>query len=858
MGVVYAAYDPDLDRKVALKLLLPGQRDPEEQGRARLLREAQAMARVSHPNVITVHDVGTFGQQVFVAMEFIQGQTLHDWLRQGGHSWREILRVFLEAGRGLAAAHRAGLVHRDFKPANVLIGNGARVYVTDFGLARLAAARGEEDEEPTLGNPAPPGEGSGSGLSSDLTTAGVILGTPKYMPPEQYTAQGVDARADQFSFCAALYWALYVKRPFDPRQVERLAAQALEPSGALSGGVLRAVPPGSLIREPPRESPVPAWARRAVLRGLSPHPDDRFASMEALVEALSQQSRRARWRGALLAAGTLGLASLGLGVHLHRQSQVCAGSEALAATAWSPAARQQVEAAFAATGRPFAAESAERVARLLDGYARDWTRMHTEACEDTRVRGVQTEDLLSLRMVCLERRRKDLGALVGQLADADGKVVERAVDAAAALPSLLPCGDIESLADQAPRPADPDRRATIDRLDARLAELKALFDAGRYPRALEEARRLQPEVDTAAWQPLRAELHNHLGWLQQQMGEVDPGLRALEHALDAAESSRSDRLRLEILIRLVFALANHGRTQEAERWGEVAEALLTRLGGEPQLAMDLLGNLGNLRMMQGRYSQARDFFEKARALQEGTLGAEHPKRARVSFSLGLAALRLGESERAIQLLTEALQQTEAAKGRVHPELGNRHAMLATALRESGDPARALEHARAALEVRKATLGPEHPLVGDALDEAGMCLIDLKRHDEALASFRLAVELKRRVLGPDHADLSYSYDGIGQVLLAQGRAADAVMPLRQALAYEEAEPEALAQTGFALARALWETGRAPADSRAEALRARERYLKLEKPRLVEEIDAWLQARQQAPGVLKAAKQRTRRR
>ncbi|QSQ26164.1 tetratricopeptide repeat protein [Pyxidicoccus parkwayensis] len=844
MGVVYAAYDPDLDRKVALKLLHAGLSGPLENGRARLLREAQAMARVSHPNVIAVHDVGTHGDQVFVAMELIQGQNLHDWVKQGGHSWRDVVRVFLEAGRGLAAAHQVGLIHRDFKPANVLMGPGSRVYVTDFGLARLAAEHVDEDaleagEGDTREDP------NGPGLAADLTAAGAVVGTPQYMPPEQYVAQGADARSDQFSFCASLYWALYGRRPFEHRHVQRIAATALQQSGTLSGEVLRGAQPGTVIREPPKDARVPAWVRRVVLRGLSLHPEDRFASMDALLEALSQHTRQSRWRMALLGVGTAALAALGFGVYVHHRAELCTGSESLVASTWGPAARQKLEAAFAATGRPFAKESAERVTRMLDGYARDWARQHTTVCEDTRVRGAQTEELMSLRMVCLERRRKDLGALVGQLTEADGKVVERAVDATAALPSLSQCGDVEALTEQTPRPANPRLRASIDQLDARLAEVKALFDAGRYPKALEEAKRLQPGVDAAEWLPLQAELRNHLGWLQVQMGDADAGLRELEKALDAAEASRSDRMRLEILIRLIFAQANHGQTGQAERWGEVAQALLTRLGGEPLLAMDLMGNLGNICLMQGRYPQARDFFEKARALQEDTLGSEHPKRAKVSFSLGLVALRQGESSRAIQFLTEALQQTEAAKGADHPEMGNRHAMLATALRESGDAARALTHAQAALEVRKAALGPEHPLVADALDEVGMCLIDLKRHDEALATFQRAVELKRNALGEEDSDLSYSYDGIGQVLLAQGRAADAIEPLRKALAYEEAEPEALAQTGFALARALWQTGTELANSRAEAVRARERFAELQKTARVTEIDLWLeQARDDA--------------
>jgi len=857
MGVVYAAYAPDLDRKVALKVLRPDKGDAEgPAGRAALLREAQAMARVSHPNVIAVHDVGSFGAQVFVAMEFIQGVNLHEWVRQDKkRPWQEVLRVFLEAGRGLAAAHKAGLVHRDFKPANVLIGSGGRVYVTDFGLARLApvaqaeaeeAARGGEGEEP-----------ASTGMLDELPTeTGLVMGTPQYMPPEQYLGTPVDARADQFSFCASLYWALYRKRPFEPKKVARAAAEASQSAKKSSGGTdesWRLLPHGNVVHEPPRDSKVPAWVRRALLRGLELHPEERFASLEALLQALSQDQRHVRRRSALAVAGLMGLAAAGVGGVLYRQSQVCAGSEELVASAWGPAVRQKLEAAFTASGRPFAADSARRVVGLLDGYAAGWARQHTQACEATRVHGTQTESLLSLRMVCLERRRQDLGALAGLLAEADAKLVDKAVDAAGALPALEPCQDIASLTEQTPLPADPARRATLARLGEQVAQVKALNAAGRYKPALELAQKLSPEVAATAWLPLQAELRYHHGWMQLQTGAVEAGILELEKAFDDAESSRSDRLRMESLIRLVYALSNNGHPEEARQWGQRGTALLARLGGEPRLAVDLLGNLGTLALMRGQYKEAWESYAKARTLL-AELGPDDVRHSKLIFSQGLASLRLGEHTRAIELISESLRLTEADKGRLHPEVASQHTMLATTYRESGEQDKALSHARTALEIRKTTLGPEHRLVAESLDELGMTLIALKRHDEAKASFEEALALKKKVLGPEHSDLSYSYDGIGQALLEGGRAAEAVEPLRKALAFTEVEPEALAQTGFALAKALWAVGQEQGRAREVATQARERYVKLEKPQQVAELDAWLGSHQevQVEAPVKSAK------
>ncbi|MCP3143148.1 serine/threonine-protein kinase [Pyxidicoccus xibeiensis] len=853
IGVVYAAYDPELDRKVALKLLRPDKVHPGATDEAAgLLREAQAMARVSHPNVITVHDVGTLGERVFIAMEFIQGQNLHEWGRQKPPPTpREVLRVFLQAGQGLLAAHRVGLVHRDFKPANVLLGRNGRVCVTDFGLARLTPLT-REDEETPLHEAGAWVHGLPS--SAPVTQAGLVKGTPHFMPPEQYLGSGVDARTDQFSFCASLYRTLYRKHAVTPRLMVEAATQAVRRQGEAPPGTesWRLLPRG-VAKVPPAEARVPARVRQAIMRGLSLHPEDRFPSMEALLEELAWEQRRSHRRGALAAAGLLAAATAGTGLYFHRQSQVCAGADSLVASAWGPTERQQLEAAFGATGRPFASESAHGVTRLLDAYASQWARSHTEACEATRVRGAQTEELLSLRMVCLERRRKSLGALVGLLTGADGKVVERAVDAASALPGLEACRDIESLAEQPALPADPARRAALEELGGQLAQVRALLDAGRYAQGLELAEKLEPQAALAAYRPLQAELSYLRAWLLHQQGKPEESLRQFERALQEAEASRADRQRLEVLTRFTYALANNGHPEEARRWGDLARGVLERMGSEPLAAFDLSVNLGYAALFGGRYQEAWDSFSKARAL-EGALAPEDPRRAKVSHALGLAALRLGDVPKAIGLLDESLRRTEALKGPGHPEAAIRRSMLATAYRESGEPAKALEHVRASLAIRQATLGPEHPLVAGDLDELGECFLLLKRHDEALKSFREAEALKRKALGAEHPDLSYSLDGVGKTLLAQGRPAEAIAPLRQALSYENTDPEALAQTGFTLAQALWAVGQAPEQAREEARRARERYTALGQQKQAEEVGAWLEARKERPGAQERSRPR----
>jgi hypothetical protein len=294
MGTVYAAHDPDLDRTLALKVLRPalGRGPKAAELKVRLAREARALARISHPNVITVYDTGAIGDQLFVAMELVAGGTLRSWLREAPRSWRDVLDAYLAAGRGLAAAHAAGIIHRDFKPDNVLVGVDGRVRVTDFGLSRTgwddaAPNQRAEDTAESVPFSAPRGgDGSRKGCGSSLTATGALVGTPVYMAPEQLAGGAASARSDLFSFCVALYEGLYDERPFSGSTLEALRQSAREP-----------VPP------PPARARVPPWVRRVLLRGLHADPDARYPSMTALLHALSREPARGRtWRVILGAA----------------------------------------------------------------------------------------------------------------------------------------------------------------------------------------------------------------------------------------------------------------------------------------------------------------------------------------------------------------------------------------------------------------------------------------------------------------------------------------------------------------------------------------------------------------------------
>ncbi|HEY2364814.1 MAG TPA: protein kinase, partial [Polyangiaceae bacterium] len=389
-GVVYSAHDPELDRKIAIKLL-HAKIDAQE----RLFNEARAMAKLSHPNVVAVHDVGAFEGHVFVAMEFVAGGTLRAWM-QDVHTTEEIIAAFVDAGRGLAAAHKAGIIHRDFKPENVLASKDGRVRVTDFGLA--ARGRADTNMPESDRNVAP-------GSDATLWTK-AMAGTPAYMAPEQRDGGVADARSDQYAFCVAFAEALHGSRPESPRDV-------------LS-------PKGSTRRVPKKLSQILA-------RGLEERPAARFPSMTSILRAtLATQARGRRWL-ALAALLVVAIATFGVVRVLSARSRMCADAAGGLKGVWDDDSRTAAQRAFDRSGAPNASETWQRVSKTLDAYAAQWTGSRTEACEATRIRGEQSDAMLGLRMQCLDRRRGELRALSDLFSRADTDVVEHAAFAASRL-----------------------------------------------------------------------------------------------------------------------------------------------------------------------------------------------------------------------------------------------------------------------------------------------------------------------------------------------------------------------------------------------------------------------------------------
>ena len=786
MGDVYAAYDPKLDRRVALKLM--NERVASPALAARFAREAQAVARLSHSNVVAIFDAGEFGDRIYLAMEFVEGTTLAAWLTAAPRSWREIRDVFVSAGTGLMAAHDAGLIHRDFKPQNVMVGRDGSVRVMDFGLAADVADL--EDGQPTIGKGHFAPELTAHTVA--LTAAGVLLGTPLYMAPEQFLARATDARTDQFSFCVALYEALYGERPF--------------PSSSFAA-LLEAVV-GGRVREPAQRARVPSFLRKLLLRGLETEPAARYPSMRALLEVLRHDPIRRRRTLAVFAAVGLGALTAAAGVQriATRGQRMCGGATEKLAGIWEPGdhgeRRAAIHRAFLGTGRPFAEETWTRVSTLLDDYSRRWTGMYRDACEATHVRGDQSAEVLDLRMTCLEGPRSAMRALTDVLSRTDAAMLVKAVDAAQALPPLERCTDIPALRTVVPPPADAETRGRVALLRGNLAEVKALTDTGQWPTASRKAGPLVEAARAVGYEPLLAEALAAQSWLEGQTGQSAAAVKTLEAEVWAALAARRDDLAAEAAGDAMAVAGGYlAHPEEAGRWEKLAEALQRRLGpGHDRTAAWLYQDLANLRAREGNYQAALSDSEQALSLKRKVLPPDHP-------------------DIAISLICIAIVQNE---------LGEHKAALVAADK--------------ALKIYENAYGSESPQVASPLGERGESYEQLGRYSEAERDLRRAVDLSAQWVGPDHPWTAYPLTALGKTLILEHHLREAMPILERALRIrEKSEPNAelVAEARFALAQARWESGynRASALHLAEA--ARNTYSNMPNhAKDLGQIEAWL--------------------
>jgi serine/threonine protein kinase len=825
MGVVYVAYDPELDRRVAIKLLRPSLLG---EGRPRLMREAQAIARIAHPNVVAVYDVGELDGSVFVAMEYVEGQTLGKWLRAKPRRIPEILGVFRQAARGLAAAHAVELVHRDFKPDNALVGHDGRVRVVDFGLAR---GRGSAESI-----------GSHEGLSLSnfdeaLTEAGTVMGTPAYMSPEQLAGRMATPASDQFAFCVALYEALHGERPF---------------SGANLESLTRAVFSG-VVREPAGGRAVPGWLRRAVLQGLQTAPAGRHASMDALLRALAANPtrRRRRWLGVGAAGlGALAVAVLAYRSGASRERSACAAAAEEIAHVWNDERKLGLAQAFHATGLLHAEDTWTRVSQHLDEYAQQWASQATEACEATHVAGTQSAELLERRRHCLGERLSRLDALLDVIGEPDGAVVDRAVSSVRDLPDLDGCLDVEALEAGIAPPEHEDTRREVARLRDELARTEALYSAAKYREQLELLAPLLERARATGYLPIIAAVEHAIARGQRSL-DMPEGVAVLRSAFRNALAAGDDRRAKMIATDLGYELGvDQRREEDGREWLGIAQALAQRAQevpgaaipidntqaiiavragrwdeaveqfqkvvermraldpDNPNLAMALL-NLGSAYAERRDFDDARTYMQQAAEHTERVLGPKHPSMTSLYANLALLSILQGRFVEAEPEIERALALQRMVLGDDHVETARTIASMAVVQRNLGRPEAAERLHRQALGVRRSKLGPDHPEVAESLRNLAWAVADQGRAEEALVLAGQAQQVAARRLAPEHPEHGTHAAMVASILLEAGKPREALEQAEKAIGILDARgpgPNASIDARRSQGRALRELGR----------------------------------------------------
>ncbi len=794
MGVVYAAYDPELDRKVAIKLLRPGLGVAgSSRGRSRLVREAQALAKLSHRNVVTVHDVGELGDSVFVAMEFVEGRTLSKWLdAEADRDWREILAVFLEAGRGLEAAHRADLVHRDFKPDNVMVADDGRVVVLDFGLAHGTDERADENASTDRSE----AHASSSALLERLTLTGAMMGTPAYMSPEQFAGRPTDARTDQFSYCVALYRALYGRAPFSGETVAELTRSVLQDEPAAT----------------PRGSGVPGWVRRAIVRGMARKVDDRYPTMNELLAALGRDPGD-RWRRGA-AVGVIGLVAVGIwGAQYFAAPEDPCDASAAFEEAWGPARRVQVQRQFAAIGKPLADDTAVRVADELDDYARKWVATREQVCRASHSKDTKVATVAVQQLSCLDSQRGRVASVTSLLAgDVDEGLLTRAVDMVSTIDAAERCLEPELYLSVLPQPDDPELRDRVAALRRRLVEIDTAMGAGRYkglPEQIEDVLALARELE---YPPTITEAVHRQARVAEGTGDIDGAIELFTNAARRSLEESRDFLASESLRRLAaLYLTYRPEPSLVKLQLDLSRALATRIESPSLLAaIDLTeSQLLRIREDPGALAQARAMGERALESFEA-LGNETQTVASL-VALSNTHFTADDYEAARKVLERAKLLATAQYGERHPEIAIIHHQLARVSSHDGDHARSVALLMEAHDIFEALYGRDHVTTMAAANGLSMELGEVGRLQDSLRYAQEAFEVGGELFTPPNEQLDRVRNNYATALRVLGRAEEAVPlmrdGLRDALARDEPEGETAGRARDLLADTLRVAGEA---------------------------------------------------
>ncbi|MCB1561322.1 MAG: serine/threonine protein kinase [Xanthomonadales bacterium] len=746
MGRVYGAYDPLLDRRVCLKFLKSPDSDPGRDRRHRLMTEARALARLSHPNILPIHDVGEFEDQVYLVTEFVDGWTLDHWIAENSPATADVVDALLAAGEGLAAAHAQDIVHRDLKPENVMMGRDGRVRVMDFGLASRTASTDAE------GRP---------------------YGTPRYMAPEQRRGEAATPATDQYAWCLTLAACLGAEvrdGEIDDTELSRL--------------------------------PLEEWQKRALRRGLSGEASARFENMSALMSATRPRQRRMGRTGMLL--GLVGLASVtGALFAITRASDPCPPTPA-PTTAWNAAQRSAMRDAFAATGLPYATQAFDHLTPLVDRYLDDWSVQHQSACAATHVRNEQSADLLDRRMVCLDSRLHQLDALGRLFAKPDTAMVDASMNAMLGLPSLDACADRENLLSKDPLPSDSQKRQSILALQARLTESNASVLAGRYSQAETILTEVQPAIVAQEYLPLHARHQLLLGTVRIDTGDRGKGLSDLEEAVFEAQMVGDlEMATIAALERASTGMRGGDPRESIDRWMNRARLLSVRTDNTEALAKWAFQSGQYQALLLGDTESALKHLESSLRLHTEHFGEDSPETGKVMNIYAWTLAAAGRNDQALEYGRRSLDIIEQAYGVFHNTYLVAANNYASILKEAGQSEAALTLLAKAYPAGRENVGPEHPHTLMLQLTKGTVLMELERYEEALPVFREVRETVAGSHGVTHRLYGMAAAGEGISLRETGLLAESERIMQTALDVggEQYPPRDRALLYFELARTL---------------------------------------------------------
>ncbi|KAB2899521.1 MAG: tetratricopeptide repeat protein [Kofleriaceae bacterium] len=707
LGVVYRAHDPELEREVAIKVVAArGGRRQE-----RLLAEARTMAKLDHPAVMPVFDVGAIDAGVYIVMPYLAGGTLHDWIHAKPRPWKDVLARFIQAGGGLEAAHRAGLVHRDFKPRNVLL-DGDNVLVADFGIATYES---------------PDAAGAAGGAS-------LVGGTPGYMAPEQARGDDVDARADQYSFCISLWEGLHGERPndADTRTASRPSADNLPP-------------------RPAERRHAPRWLLDAVSRGFSANPDQRWPSLAALIDHIESRGRRPRRVATSATLVLIAGAAVAFAVSMSRTSgDECPDPSSRVAGIWNPRVRAGAEAAFLATKVSYAGDLAARLLSEVDARTTTWRAAVIETCR-LRRSGKPSEAVLDLRSQCLERWLQELRGTIGVLAGVrDRKSIDAAAEAARAMSPIGDCTDNTLLGRLVPPP--PDRRADVDQIRAELLELELALRTQTITDAVKDAARLVDRARAAGHDPTLARVLKFQANLLRKTMDAEASKPVLADLAQVAARGGDDRTAAWAWVERISVNNGLEQREEAAQLLPAAHAAVARAGNPIDLKAFLMITEASLVDGEGQPERALALLKEAeqtlRAAGADTPGSEYAAVLRgVLGGIGAAHGSAGDFDASAAAFREALAEAERHVGPEHPDLGVLHYNLGETLRRSGRAEEALTAFNRANRIYERAVGPSSALVSAQARIAGILYL-LDRTGESLIAFDKALAYARQVLPPD--------------------------------------------------------------------------------------------------------------